>query len=36
VYDWLIVGAGFAGSALAERIANELKWSDRRSPPSEE
>jgi UDP-galactopyranose mutase len=24
VYDWLIVGAGFAGSVLAERIANEL------------
>jgi UDP-galactopyranose mutase len=23
VYDWLIVGAGFAGSALAERLANE-------------
>ena len=22
-YDWLIVGAGFAGSVLAERIANE-------------
>lgn len=25
MYDWLIVGAGFAGSVLAERIANQLK-----------
>ncbi|MDB5543056.1 MAG: glf [Hyphomicrobiales bacterium] len=24
MYDWMIVGAGFAGSVLAERIANEL------------
>ena len=24
MYDWQIVGAGFAGSVLAERIANEL------------
>ena len=23
MYDWLIVGAGFAGSVLAERLANE-------------
>jgi UDP-galactopyranose mutase len=23
-YDWLIVGAGFAGSVLAERLANQL------------
>src|SRR3954451_308453 len=23
VYDWLVVGAGFAGSVLAERIANQ-------------
>jgi UDP-galactopyranose mutase len=27
VYDWLIVGAGFAGSVLGERIANELDQS---------
>src|SRR3954471_3767445 len=24
MFDWMIVGAGFAGSVLAERIANEL------------
>lgn len=24
MFDWLIVGAGFAGSVLAERLANEL------------
>ncbi|MBC8050164.1 MAG: NAD(P)-binding protein, partial [Chitinophagales bacterium] len=23
MYDWLIVGAGFAGSILAERLAEE-------------
>ncbi|MFL5260516.1 MAG: NAD(P)-binding protein, partial [Hyphomicrobiales bacterium] len=23
MYDWLIVGAGFAGSVMAERIASE-------------
>src|SRR3954464_285453 len=25
MFDWLIVGAGFAGSVLAERIASQLK-----------
>ncbi len=24
-FDWLIVGAGFTGSVLAERIASQLK-----------
>jgi UDP-galactopyranose mutase len=27
VFDWLIVGAGFAGSVLAERLATQLKQS---------
>ena len=27
MFDWLIVGAGFAGSVLAERLATQLKQS---------